>query len=118
MDANVDDMIKAIPRFFLPERAGGRRLIVAYQIMRKDGGTSRWTVHVENGRCFVSAGIEEGFTTKLIAGEEDYLRMVRGRGDYASMRYCGRIRLIGNTLGHRELNFFLDPSRPGGWFYL
>jgi hypothetical protein len=108
MIKTIDTIINSIPDFFNPEKATGRSISIGYELHDEKGDVLTWTVIVDNGKCSVVTGLELDLTVKMVMGAEDYIRLVNGVFDYEKCRWRGRMRFIGNTLAHRELNYFLD----------
>lgn len=108
-DFNVETYLNKIVEYFDPQKAPERKLVVVYEFHDSGKNDGAWTVTISNGTCVLTKGDTEDFDTRLYMTAEVYRRVMTGKIDFARLTYSvGAIRYFGNTLGHRELNSYLN----------
>ena len=110
VDANydVEAYLNKIVKYFDPAKASDRRLVVVYEFHDSGKNDGAWTISIADGKCQLTKGDTQEFDTKLYMTAEAYRLMLSGKVDYARLAYStGAVRYFGNTLGHRELNWYL-----------
>ena len=114
-DYKVEDYLKKIPEYFASERAGDRKLTVVYEFHDSGDNNGVWVVTIADGKCSLVKGEAGSYDTLLYMTAESYRRILNGRLDFARLAYSvGAIRFFGNTLGHRELNDYLNIPKEAG----
>lgn len=114
-DYSVEAYLKRIPEYFDAKKAGENRLTVVYEIHDSGANNGTWTVAIEDGKCSLTKGEAENYTSKLYMTADSYRRIITGRLDFARLAYSvGAIRYFGSTLGHRELNEYITIPKNAG----
>jgi len=107
---DVRTYLRKIPEYFDPakEAPEGRQLTVVYEFHDSDKNNGTWTVAIADGKCTLTEGEAESFDTKLYMTAETYRRILTGRLEIGLLAYgTGAVRFFGNSLGLRELNYYL-----------
>jgi putative sterol carrier protein len=108
------DILTRIPVYFQPKKAKSRKLIIAYEIRGDEVTSCNMTVIINGDKCEVVEGIADNFDTKVVVTAGDYLRWVYGKMEYGNAIWMGRIKLVGSSLAHEELNtYFSFPKKTG-----
>jgi hypothetical protein len=108
-DFDVEDYLNRIPLFFDEKKAETAKLTVVYEFHDSGKNNGAWTITIKDGKCLLTKGCAEVFDTKLYMNTDTYRRILTGRLDITRLAYStGAIRYYGNTLGHRELNYYLS----------
>jgi len=114
-DYSVEEYLKRIPEYFDAKKAGDNNLTVVYEIHDSGDNDGVWTVSIADGKCALTKGEAEHYTSKLYMTADSYRRIITGRLDFAKLTYSvGAIRYFGSTLGHRELNAYLTIPKKAG----
>src|SRR5690606_6543925 len=103
----LDEVFRRLPEFVIPEKAERVTLAVAFEVGgRADGGTDRYLVALERGRCTVEAdpaGEREAEATLELTGAE-FLRLVLGHLNPVRGVLGGELRVRGQLMRALALN--------------
>ena len=108
-DYQVKSYLEKIPQYFDPSKVEpGRDLTIVYEFHDSGKNDGVWTVTVSDGTCRLTEGEAEHYDTKMYMTAETYRRLMTGQLELARLAYStGAVRFYGNSLGHRELNYYL-----------
>ena len=93
VDISVSDLIKVIPRIFIPENAGNTQANIQIIASGLNGG--KWGIKIINQTCTVEDGLIENPDYSLIASSEDIIKVFLGELDPLRAYMQGKIQFTG-----------------------
>ncbi len=104
------DVITSIPARFRPEKAGGQKLIVHFDISGEEGGT--YTVGIVEGNCTLNLGLSGEADCIIKAKAEVYTQIELGKTNPQMALMMGKIKVsnLGKMLEFTKLFRKFDPT--------
>jgi len=108
-ELTIANLMEAMPKAFLPEKAAGVAAEVQFHLKGEGGGD--WILGIRDGSCAVRPGVIEAARLTLTAEGSDYLAIVTGQLDAMSAFAQGKIKLKGDlALAMKLMGFFRIPA--------
>ena len=106
---SIDNIIKKLPEYFVPEKAKGVDTTVQLQV--KGEADEFWLVAIKNQRCQVAKKIDPDAAMKVAASADVLLGILNGTHDLTTAYMRGDILFEGNVFkAMKFLNFFDLPD--------
>ena len=101
----AQDIIKAMPSAFRPERATSLKATYQFELTGEGGGD--WVLEIANQQCQVKEGIAAEPDATIILAAADYVALVKGELDAVGAFMRGKLKVKGNVgLAMKALNLF------------
>ncbi|MBW8485760.1 LLM class flavin-dependent oxidoreductase [Actinomadura parmotrematis] len=98
-------------RAYDPSAAGGFEGDLAFRLGRSDGTETAWTIRVRDGRARAREGAADDARLTIAASTADFVRVLAGDGNPASLLMDGKLRLRGDVeVAPRVSEMFGGPS--------
>lgn len=91
----LGDYVRAMPRGFRPEKAGGLNIVYHFRLSGEGGGV--WTVLVADRACRVQDGAAGSPTAVIHMSSGDYVQLAQGALDAIGAFNRGQIRVEGSV---------------------
>jgi len=99
------EIIEAMPRAFVPERAKGLKATYQFELTGEGGGN--WVLEIANQQCQVREGVAGKPDATISLAAADYVALVKGELDPIGVFMRGRLKIKGNMgLVMQVLNLF------------
>jgi putative sterol carrier protein len=101
IDAFLDRIFAGMRDSFRPEKAGGVRATLQYDLATPDG-TRTWGMRVADGHCEVSPGPVDNPQAGLRSGLADFLGLITGRLNPMTALMTGKVKVTGDLFLLRQ----------------
>lgn len=95
MSSEVQEILKAMPGAFLPEKAGNAKALIQLDLTGEDGG--KWVVDVADGKCQVREEAVPQPDVTVTMAAKDYVALSKGQLDPIPAFMGGKIKVTGNV---------------------
>ena len=90
-----DQIVEAMPGFFIPEKAGSTQGIIAFDLSGEGGG--KWWLNIHDGKAESGKGDPpEAAKVTLTANAEDWVKIMSGKMDPVSSYMSGKLKIKGD----------------------
>lgn len=104
-DVTIEQLMNAMPKAFLPEKAQGVNSVVQYHLTGEEAGD--WIVRIQNGACTVEPGVIENPHLTLTSDSQDYKDVITGKANAMNSFMQGKLKLAGDLgLAMKLIGFF------------
>ena len=93
----LDKVFEGMVAAFLPEKAGGTRAVIQYDVNGIDGKHS-YQLKVADGKCEFLKGSPESARVTLTLSAPDFLRLVTGKLNGQTAFFQGKLKLSGDMM--------------------
>ena len=108
-----EEVLDAVQRHFLPEKAGNTRAVVQLHLTGEGGGD--WVLTIADGALDVAPGVAPAPDLSFSAAVEDFLAMANGEMDAMKTYFSGKVRFKGSLrLAYRLADLFRMPGGSDG----
>ena len=105
MSSQARELIEALPGAFLPEKAGGAKALIQFDLTGE--GAGKWSLNVADGACEVQEGTVSNPDVTLTMAADDFAAMYKGQLNPVQAFMGGKIKVAGNVgLVMNLLNWF------------
>lgn len=102
---NVREIMKAIPNYFVPEKAKGVSGVV--QCVFSGEQASNWVIRIEDQTCEVEEGKIDNPDLTIKANAEDGVNVLTGKLDAMRAYMLGKVKVFGDlSLGMKLTKLF------------
>ncbi len=70
--------------------------LTAVYLFEFDGGESKWTIRVEDGKASLAEGEGEGITCTIKMDSSDFISMMNGDSNVQQLFMMGKLKVSGN----------------------
>ncbi len=107
---NVEQVLAAVKRHFLPEKAGNTEAIIHLKISGEGGGD--WTIHIGDGVLQTEPGVPPHADLVFESTQPVFLTLANGELDPFKAYFSGQVRFQGSLrLVYRLSELFNLPRR-------
>jgi putative sterol carrier protein len=104
-EVTVQQLMDAMPKAFMPEKAQGVNSVVQYHLTGAEGGD--WVIRIQNGACTVEKGTTPNPNLTLTADSNDYKDVITGKANAMNSFMQGKLKLQGDLgLAMKLIGFF------------
>jgi putative sterol carrier protein len=107
--ATIAEIMQAMPRAFVPEKAAGVSAKVAFEFTGDGGG--QFVVSVHDGACEVSAGTVADAKTAVTVAASDWVDIIEGRLDAMKAFMGGQLKVKGDMMFLIKFQQMFDAKR-------
>jgi len=95
VEMTPDQIVEAMPQFLIPEKAATTNATIEFDLSGDGGG--KWWVKIHDGHAESGKG-EPAETPKLtlLAGAEDWVKIMTGKMDATSAFMSGKLKIKGD----------------------
>jgi len=109
MSLQAKDLVEGLPGAFLPEKAGGIKALIQFNLSGEGGGL--WALQVADSKCTVQEGEAAQPDVTLTMEANDLVALYQNKLNPVQAFMAGKIKVTGNVgLVMQLLNWF-DRSR-------
>jgi putative sterol carrier protein len=94
MDLTLEQLLEAMPKAFIPEKAEGIDATVLLNILGEKGG--QWVINIQNKQCKVTKGTIPNPKLTLTAQSQDLVDIFSGKLDGMKAFMSGKLKLTGD----------------------
>ncbi len=107
-DLTPDQVVKQMPEFFLPEKAGNTNASIQFDLSGANAG--KWFVKIAGGSASSGEGEIESPNLTLLADSQDWVKIMTGQLDGTAAFMSGKLKIKGDMgLAIRMQSMFRRP---------
>ncbi len=107
------EVLEAVQRHFLPEKAGDMQAVVQLHLTGEGGGD--WALTLADAALQISPGVADEADLVFTSTVEDFLAMANGELDAMKAYFSGKVRFKGSLrLAYRLADLFRMPGGGDG----
>ena len=104
-DLTIDELMRRMPKAFIPEKAQGLDTVLQFKFTGREAGD--WYAAIKDGAVTVEQGTHPNPKMTLTADSDDYIALFTGKLDPMQAFMAGKLKLQGDlNLAMKMTQFF------------
>jgi putative sterol carrier protein len=106
MPSTPQEVFDAMPKAFLPLKAGAAELVIGFNLSGDQGGT--WAVEIKDGVCQTRRAEPANPVATIRTSDQDFMALFSGQLNAVAAYMSGRVKVDGNVTAIMNLLSYFD----------